>query len=49
MTAKKLRHLPVVNNQLVVGVVSIGDLVGDIIKKKFPNPVFRNLYARLWD
>ncbi|MGC9037054.1 MAG: CBS domain-containing protein [Verrucomicrobiia bacterium] len=32
MTEHKVRHLPVVENQKVVGIVSIGDLVNWIIK-----------------
>lgn len=34
MTEKKIRHLPVVDNNNVIGVVSIGDLVKAIISKQ---------------
>jgi CBS domain-containing protein len=34
MVAKKVRHLPVVNQQRVIGVISVGDLVGGIIKNQ---------------
>lgn len=34
MTGKRLRHLPVVDNGQLVGLVSIGDLVKDIISEQ---------------
>jgi CBS domain-containing protein len=34
MAAKNIRHLPVVEGQKVVGVVSIGDIVKDIINQQ---------------
>lgn len=34
MTEKKFRHLPVMNDRQLVGVISIGDLVKEIISKQ---------------
>ena len=34
MTQKKFRHLPVVDKNKVVGVISIGDIVKDVIENK---------------
>ncbi len=34
MTQKKFRHLPVVDKGVVVGVISIGDIVKDVIENK---------------
>ncbi|MDG2433401.1 CBS domain-containing protein [Flavobacterium sp.] len=32
MSTKKIRHLPVVDNQKVVGIISMGDVVNAIIE-----------------
>jgi CBS domain-containing protein len=34
MTQKKFRHLPVIQNDQLVGVISIGDIVKDVIANK---------------
>lgn len=34
MTAKRIRHLPVIDNQRLIGVVSIGDVVKAIISEQ---------------
>lgn len=34
MTEKKIRHLPVIDNEKIVGVISIGDVVKSVIEKQ---------------
>jgi CBS domain-containing protein len=34
MTEKRIRHLPVIENDKVVGIVSIGDIVNTIINSQ---------------
>jgi CBS domain-containing protein len=34
MSTKKIRHLPVIDNQIVVGIISMGDVVKAIMKFK---------------
>ena len=34
MTDKRIRHLPALDNGIVVGIISIGDLVKDIISEQ---------------
>jgi len=34
MTDKRLRHLPVMDGEQLVGMISIGDLVADIISEQ---------------
>ena len=46
MVAKKVRHLPVVSNQQVIGVISIGDLVGEMIKNQTNQISFLETYMK---
>ena len=46
MVAKKVRHLPVVSNRQVIGVISIGDLVGEMIKNQTDQISFLETYMK---
>jgi len=46
MTEKRIRHLPVLENGRVIGVLSIGDVVKSIIDDKVDN--IRRLETYLW-
>jgi CBS domain-containing protein len=46
MVAKKVRHLPVVSNQRVIGVISIGDLVGEMMKNQTNQISFLETYMK---
>jgi CBS domain-containing protein len=46
MVAKKVRHLPVVSNRKVIGVISIGDLVGEMIKNQTDQISFLETYMK---
>ena len=46
MVAKKVRHLPVVSNQQVIGVISIGDLVGEMMKNQTNQISFLETYMK---
>lgn len=46
MVAKKVRHLPVLNNQQVIGVISIGDLVGEMMKSQTNQISFLETYMK---
>lgn len=34
MTEKRLRHLPVIDNEKLIGLISIGDLVKEVISEQ---------------
>lgn len=47
-TKKRIRHLPVVDDEVLVGVVSIGDVVDALLTKtRFENQLLKN-YIKNW-
>jgi len=46
MVGKRVRHLPVISNQVVVGMISVGDLVGDIIRNHASQIEFLETYIK---
>jgi len=46
IVGKRVRHLPVISNQVVVGVISVGDLVGDIIRNQVSQIEFLETYIK---
>lgn len=46
MVEKRFRHLPVISNQTVIGMISVGDLVGDIIRNHASQIDFLETYIK---
>jgi IMP dehydrogenase len=44
MTSKKIRHIPVVDNQQLVGMISIGDLLAHEVAKQQETIQYLNEY-----
>ena len=49
MASKRIRHLPVVEEGKVLGVISIGDVVNDILRHKTGQINFLESYIKEWD
>ena len=49
MTANSIRHLPVIENNKLIGVVSIGDIVKETLKHKVGTINFLSRYIKEWD
>jgi hypothetical protein len=49
MTANSIRHLPVIEDNKLIGVVSIGDIVKETLKHKVGTIKFLSRYIKEWD
>ena len=49
MTINSIRHLPVIEKDQLIGVVSVGDMVKEILKHKVDTIKFLSRYIKEWD
>jgi predicted transcriptional regulator len=49
MTVNSIRHLPVIEKDQLIGVVSVGDMVKEILKHKVDTIKFLSRYIKEWD
>jgi CBS domain-containing protein len=49
MISKRIRHLPVLDKDMVRGVVSIGDVVKDTLEHRTGQIKFLERYIKEWD
>ncbi|MBT8539979.1 CBS domain-containing protein [Polynucleobacter paneuropaeus] len=49
MISKRIRHLPVVDGGVVVGVISVGDVVKDTLEHRTGQIKFLERYIKQWD
>jgi len=49
MISNRIRHLPVVEHEQVVGVISVGDVVKDVLEHRTGQIKFLEQYIKEWD